>query len=265
MFIRGEWTIDLLAVMNIPHFILDVQDDSGSATEKIQKAIKFCREAGGPAALVVRKGTFGEFPCIVRPLKGKICLERESAVMIAAEQCEPDAVIVCTTGMLSRELFEYRVRKGQAHARDFLCVGGMGHASQIATAIAIEKPGRPVYCFDGDGAALMHMGSLAVTAAQNLDNLTYVLFNNGCHESVGGQPTAAHSVRFQKVAGAVGFGSRITVSTEEGITRALGKAGAGQGSGFIQILVRPGHRADIGRPSTSPAENKRALMQYIQG
>ena len=121
--------------------------------------------------------------------------------------------------MLSRELFEYRSNNQLGHGKDFLCVGGMGHASQIATGIAIDQPDRPVYCFDGDGAALMHMGSMAITGTKNLPNLIHIVFNNGCHESVGGQPTVAQKFKLSQVASALGYKFSETVRTKENLKK----------------------------------------------
>ena len=191
-------------------------------------------------------------------------LEREEAVQIVTKICEPNAVIVCTTGMLSRELFEFRANNKLGHGKDFLCVGGMGHASQIATGIAIDQPNRPVYCFDGDGAALMHMGSMAITGTKNLPNLIHIVFNNGCHESVGGQPTVAQKFELSKVASSLGYEFSATVSNEENLKKIIMKAQLNKSSSFIEILVRSGHRPDIGRPTTTPIQNKIALMKSLE-
>ena len=165
--------------------------------------------------------------------------------------------------MLSRELFEFRANNKLGHGKDFLCVGGMGHASQIATGIAIDQPDRPVYCFDGDGAALMHMGSMAITGTRNLSNLIHLVFNNGCHESVGGQPTVAQKFKLSQVASALGYKFSETVSTKENLKKIIIKAQLNKNSSFIEILVRSGHRSNIGRPTTTPIQNKLALMKSL--
>ena len=169
-------------------------------------------------------------------------LEREEAVEIATKECENNAVIVCTTGMLSRELFEYRANNNLGHGKDFLCVGGMGHASQIATGIAIDQIDRPVYCFDGDGSSLMHMGSMAISGTKKLSNLIHIVFNNGCHESVGGQPTVAQKISLSQVALSLGYKFAKTVEDEIEFVDAIDKAKNSQSTSFIEVLVRPGHR-----------------------
>ena len=166
--------------------------------------------------------------------------------------------------MLSRELFEFRANNQLGHGKDFLCVGGMGHASQIATGIAIDQPDRPIYCFDGDGAALMHMGSMAITGTKNLPNLIHIVFNNGCHESVGGQPTVAQKISLSKVASTLGYQFAQTVQDKKDFIFAINKAKEFQSTSFIEVLVRPGHRSDIGRPTTTPNQNKTVLMKTLK-
>ena len=217
-----------------------------------------------PVCVLVRKGTFESYKKKTNILKNsQFELEREEAVKIATQLCEQNSVIVCTTGMLSRELFEFRANNKLGHGKDFLCVGGMGHASQIATGIAIDQPDRPVYCFDGDGAALMHMGSMAITGTRNLSNLIHLVFNNGCHESVGGQPTVAQKFKLSQVASALGYKFSETVSTKENLKKIIIKAQLNKTSSFIEILVRSGHRSNIGRPTTTPIQNKISLMKSL--
>ena len=165
--------------------------------------------------------------------------------------------------MLSRELFEFRANNNLGHGKDFLCVGGMGHASQIATSIAINQPKRTIYCFDGDGSFLMHMGSMAISGTKDLPNLIHVVFNNGCHESVGGQPTVAQNIKLSSVAHALGYKFSKTVDEEPEFINILKKAQAFNSTSFIEVLVRPGHRLNIGRPTTTPVENKNSLMSTL--
>lgn len=261
---QGRITPSLLEVMDIPYVIIDSNMDKLEVLNLIENQIKNCRNFNKPVCILVRKGTFETYKKkINKSIDFQFELEREEAVQIAAKVCEPNSVIVCTTGMLSRELFEFRANNKLGHGKDFLCVGGMGHASQIATGIAIDQPDRPVYCFDGDGAALMHMGSLAITGTKKLPNFMHLVFNNGCHESVGGQPTVAQKFKLSKVASALGYEFSETVSDEENLKKTIMKAQLNNRSSFIEILVRSGHRSDIGRPTTTPIQNKIALMKSL--
>ncbi len=261
---QGRITPALLDVMDIPYVIIDSSMDQNEVLNLIGTQIKNCQVSNKPVCILVRKGTFEKYKKkIVESNNSKYELEREDAVQIVTKICEPNAVIVCTTGMLSRELFEFRANNKLGHGRDFLCVGGMGHSSQIATGIAIDQPDRPVYCFDGDGAALMHMGSMAITGTKNLSNLIHIVFNNGCHESVGGQPTVAQKFELSKVASSLGYEFSATVSNEENLKKIIIKAQLNKSSSFVEVLVRSGHRSDIGRPTTTPVQNKISLMETL--
>ena len=175
-----------------------------------------------------------------------------------------DEVVVSTTGMTSREVFEYRESTGTGHGCDFLTVGCMGHASQIAMGVAIAKPGRLVYCLDGDGAVLMHMGSLAVIGSSGLSNFRHVVVNNGAHDSVGGQPTVGFVIDIPTIARACGYLWVRTVSSPAEIPGLLTEFKSAAGPAFLEIRVNKGARAELGRPTTTTHDNKRDFMTYLQ-
>ena len=139
---------------------------------------------------------------LLNKLKTNFELSREEAIIKSTNLLSDSDIIVATTGKTSRELFEYRARNNQGHQRDFLTVGEewAPGANQIALGIAIAKPEKTIYCFDGDGAALMHTGSLGIIGDLNLDNFKHIIFNNGAHDSVGGQPTIGLDIDFGKIA-----------------------------------------------------------------
>ena len=182
---------------------------------------------------------------------------------VAAALGEKDC-IVSTTGMISRELFEYRAAMNQGHERDFLTVGSMGHASQIALGIAMAKTDRKVWCFDGDGAAIMHMGSMAIVANKAPKNYVHVVFNNGAHDSVGGQPTVGLKIDLPAVAKAVGYNATYSVETKEYLIELLGKVKNQDGPVLLEVKVKKGNRKDLGRPTTTPIQNKEALMDFLK-
>ena len=200
------------------------------------------------------------------PLKEKGCMDypltRERALEIITEQMPEDSLIVSTTGKMSRELFEIREKRGQGHEHDFLTVGSMGHASSIALGVA-RSCKKPVYCLDGDGAFLMHMGALAVIGQYNNKNLKHILINNGCHESVGGQPTAGFSIKAEQIAKACGYPHTCTCITEEELRQAIKRAGNKDGLEFIQVMVNAQSRSDLGRPTIPALKNKENFMNYI--
>lgn len=191
-------------------------------------------------------------------------MSREEAICAVASSIEPNAAIVSTTGMISRELFEHRTRQNESHEKDFLTVGSMGHASQIALGIALEQPNRPVYCFDGDGASIMHMGNMAIVAQQNPKNYTHVVFNNGAHDSVGGQPTVGLKIDLCAIAKAVGYKNIFHVETMLELKSVLTEIAILTGPTLLEVCVKKGNRKNLGRPTTTPIPNKEALMEFFK-
>lgn len=257
---QGKVTTGLLNVMGINYDVLSKDEDQ--AAKQIAKAVAHMRRTGECYALVVEKDTFEAYT-LQNVVDSGLTTTREEAIETVVKCLQPNAVVVSTTGMISRELFEIRERRGQDHARDFLTVGSMGHASQIALGIALQQPGRPVYCFDGDGAALMHMGSMAITASMHPGNYIHIVFNNGAHDSVGGQPTVGLDVDLPALARAVGYWQTMSVSDTGAIEQAVRSAQQMEGPVLIEVKVRKGNRKDLGRPTTTPIQNKEALMQFL--
>lgn len=256
---QGKITLPLLEVLGIPYAIL--AKDDATAAQQVDVAVSHMITAHSPYALVVEKGTFAPFSAAEQPQI--LPMSREEAVKAIAASLGPKDVIVSTTGMASRELFECRAAAAEGHQRDFLCVGSMGHASQIALGISLEQPERRVWCLDGDGACLMHMGSLATIAATAGPRFVHVLLHNGAHDSVGGQPTAASALDFAAVAKALGYPLVLqadSLSSLQGILADLPEAGPV----FLEVKVRKGHRADLGRPTTTPQQNMSDFMDFLQ-
>lgn len=258
---QGKITTGLLNVLGINYEVLSKEENI--AATQIAKAATAIRQNREVFALVVEKDTFEPYT-LMKEERNKLTMSREDAIRTVAAALGPKDVIVSTTGMISRELFEYRTACGQGHERDFLTVGSMGHASQIALGIALEKPDRRIWCFDGDGATLMHMGSLAIVAAQAPVNLVHVVFNNGAHDSVGGQPTVGLKINLSGVAEAVGYKNVYSVDCKESLEKVLDDVIAADGPLLLEVKVRKGNRKDLGRPTTTPVQNKEALMKFLQ-
>lgn len=259
---QGKITTALLDVMGIKYEVLS--KDENEAARQIEKAAKALQDKD-VFALVIEKDTFDEYK-LHNIEANSLTMSREEAIQSVASALEPKDVIVSTTGMISRELFEARTAWGQGHERDFLTVGSMGHASQIALGIALEKQDRKVWCFDGDGATIMHMGSLAIVASKKPANYIHVIFNNGAHDSVGGQPTVGLKIDLPAVSKAVGYTSAFSVSTKEELISKLSTLNSQFKSGpvLLEIKVKKGNRKDLGRPTTTPIENKEALMEFLK-
>lgn len=256
---QGKVTTGLLNVMGVNYEVLSKEEDK--AAKQIEKAAK-ALASKEVFALVIEKDTFEDYN-LQNVEVNNLTMSREEAIQtVAAALCENDC-IVSTTGMISRELFEYRTALNQGHARDFLTVGSMGHASQIALGIALAQPERRVWCFDGDGAAIMHMGSMAIVANNAPKNYVHVVFNNGAHDSVGGQPTVGLKIDLPVVARAVGYKASFSVDSKAELESVLAKVNEFEGLVFLEIKVKKGNRKDLGRPTTTPIQNKKDLMCFL--
>ncbi len=256
---QGKVTTGLLNIMGVDYTVLSKEEDKAEA--QIKKAIAHMQATKQCYALVIEKDTFEAYT-LQNVEKNNLTLSREEAIQIVAATLGKKDAIVSTTGMISRELFEYRSSMNEGHERDFLTVGSMGHASQIALGIAMEKQDRKVWCFDGDGASIMHMGSMAIVANKAPQNYIHVVFNNGAHDSVGGQPTVGLKIDLPAIAKAVGYKSVYSVSSKEELQKQLTKLG--EAPVFLEVRVKKGNRKDLGRPTTTPIQNKEALMEFLK-
>lgn len=259
---QGKVTTALLDTMGIGYAVLSKEEEE--AGKQIAKAVAHMRATNEVYALIVEKDTFDPYT-LQNVRMNKLSFGREEAIQTVAASLDEKDVIVSTTGMISRELFEYRTGKGEGHERDFLTVGSMGHASQIALGIALEQPNRRIWCFDGDGAVIMHMGGMAIIAEKAPKNFVHVVFNNGAHDSVGGQPTVGLNIDLCAVAKAVGYRAAFSADNQEELLAMLCRIKELDGPVFMQVCVKKGNRKDLGRPTTSPIENKVALMGFLKG
>lgn len=252
---QGKVTLALLDTMGIP---FEIADDTWM--EQLTRLTTIMREESRPVALVIRKGMFSAYPF---PKMGeKYELTREAALEAIISNLGDDDIVVSTTGKTSREVFEIRERRGEGHDRDFLTVGGMGHTSSIAFGLA-SATNRNVWCLDGDGSLIMHMGSLAVIAQNAGANFKYIVNVNGAHESVGGQPNVARSIDIPAILYALGFSDVYEAGSSDGIADALAKMRASRLAALV-LTTRQGSRDDLGRPTTTPQENKAALMALLK-
>lgn len=257
---QGQITLGQLELMDIPSFILSKETSDEEFRQIFEEAMKHLR-AGCAAALVIRKGAM---TCDEKPAYGNTYLmSREEALRTVIAACAPTDVIVSTTGKLSRELFELREARGEGHERDFLTVGSMGHASMIALGIAQAQPDRRVWCLDGDGAALMHLGALAVLGQRAPKNLIHVVINNASHETVGGMPVCAGEMKISAMAKAAGYLRIAQAGTPDTLAEAARQARAETGLALIEALCSECSRADLGRPTTTPQENRDAFMSFL--
>ena len=252
---QGEVTLELLSAMGIEYAVL-----GDNYEEQLDFATRYMKRTRTPYALVVRKGAFSKYS--LTPEESDYTLTREDALKIILGELSGDDVVVSTTGKTSREIFEIREAKGEGHSNDFLTVGSMGHTASIAYGVCVGTD-KNVYCIDGDGSFLMHMGSLAVIGSNIPKNFKYILNDNAAHESVGGQPTCTKSIDIPKILSACGFENVLVAETEKEILDSVKKLAVSEKTCLV-IRTKQGSRADLGRPTTTPVENKLALMEKLK-
>ena len=282
---QGKVTVSLFETLGIPTEVLP--DDESAALELTRKMVERAKTESRPVALVVRKGLFAEYK--LQNKKPDIAsLPREQAIEGVLRALPKDAVVVSTTGMISREVYETRERLGQDHSHDFLTVGSMGHASMIALGIAKAQPNRKVYCLDGDGASIMQMGNMAIVGQSRCGNLTHIVFNNAAHDSVGGQPTVGGEIDFEKIAEELGYNVLQSPQDQYVNPEGIGVDEVASGMNwlismeeqakqhkpdyydelpkkpnFILFKVAKGARKDLGRPKEPPQVNKSLFMKTL--
>jgi len=257
----GRITRSLLGILEIPHN--DLPDDKSQAEDVLEEAVNYMKKENSPYAIIVKKGTFEKYETKKTEMK-QFEMNREDAVEAVVDNIDGSDVIVSTTGKTSRELFEYREKLGQDHSRDFLTVGSMGCSGSIAHGIALSKPDRRVFVFDGDGAVIMQMGALATIGNYQTKNLYYIILDNASYDSTGGQPTTSTSIDFEKVSLNCNFKTARTVEAKKDLIKAVKEMKSSEGPAMLIVKVNKGARKDLGRPTATPIENKEAFMKFLK-
>ena len=256
---QGEITLKLLDDLDIKYMVISKETKEEEVKEKMnlfQEELK----KGKTVSFVIRKGAL-KYDGKVE-YKNSYTMKREEIIEHILKVSKDDPII-STTGKASREVFEIREKNKEGHAKDFLTVGSMGHSSTIALGIAYQKPNTKIWCIDGDGAAIMHMGSMGIIGASAPKNYVHILINNGSHESVGGMPTVGLDINFVQIALACGYKSAVSVDNFEDLDKVLMEAKNRNELSFVEIKCSIGSRADLGRPTTTPLENKNGFMKYL--
>ncbi len=271
---QGRVQNDILNAMELPYEVIDAE--TGDYASVVRRLTRRARDENRPTALVVRKGTFEKWmpPADKNSFAGLEStagittdatglMSRESALEEIVQSLGDDDAVVSTTGMPSREIFEIRARRNMGHHRDFLTVGSMGHCSQIALGLAMGQPDRRVYCVDGDGALLMHMGALPVIGNHAPAGFRHIVVNNGAHDSVGGQPTVGFAVDIPAIAKASGYRDARMVSDARSLKESMKWLAQTDGPVLLEVRVAKGARKDLGRPTRTPVQNKTDLMHHL--
>ena len=258
---QGEVMLDMLDAMQIDYELLP--DDMTAARPVIEYLIQQVQTTKTQKALIVKKNTFEKY-VLETANTNDHQLSREAAILAVLNHLDDKDIIVSTTGKASRELFESRAAKNSGHQRDFLTVGSMGHANQIALGIALNKKSRKVYCFDGDGAALMHTGGMGIIGHYRASNYRHIIFNNGAHESVGGQPTIGLKINLESIAEGFKYRGVFQASSLDEINKFMPRIKAMDGPILLEIKIASSSRADLGRPTIAPKDNKLDFMRFLE-
>ena len=256
----GRIMLNLLKSLEIPYSVLSEKIEE--AEQCLSMALVEAKRNSAPYALIVKEGTFESY-ALKNKKNTSFSLNREQALGALTPLLHSEDIVISTTGKTSRELFELRKELAQGHDKDFLTVGSMGHASSIALGIALQKPQQQVYCFDGDGAAIMHMGAFATIGKVKPHNFRHIIFNNFAHDSVGGQPTAADAINLPAIALANGYKTVFSAETEAEIRAVLEKIKNKPGPILLEIRCNKGARDNLGRPTRAPLQNKKDFMNFL--
>lgn len=256
---QGEVTLKLLNDMGIEFFVLG-HETKEEEVESIMYGFREKLKQGRQVAFVVRRNALTTISKV--EYTNPYNMTREEIIRHIVKVSGEDPII-STTGKASRELFEIRESAGQSHKYDFLTVGSMGHTSSIALGVALNKPDRRVWCIDGDGSTLMHMGAMAVIGANKPLNLIHIVINNGSHETVGGMPTVADNINLTQIAYACGYQNVVSISDKDLLDKSLERASKEKVLTFIEVKCSIGSRDNLGRPTSTPSYNKLMFMDHI--
>jgi len=260
---QGRVMLSMLEAMDLNYFI--IKGDETEDYETTKKALDYAWKNSSPTVLVVCKDVFSKYS-YNKVQNNNIqfaAKSREDALAQILKKIPEDAAVVSTTGMISREIFETREAFNDGHEKDFLTVGGMGHAASIAYGLSkYVKKSKMVFCIDGDGSVIMHMGALSTSGILGERNFKHILINNGCHDSVGGQETVAFKIDFESLSVSMGY-NFVKYNNNISIAENISSLIESEGPSFTEIIVPSGSRPDLGRPTSSPLENKKAMIEFL--
>ena len=249
-----------LKTLEIPYSVLP--DNIEDVEETIRWAKQTAKQNNYASAIIIKKNTLEKYVS-ENSTETNYEMSREEAIKTVIDNLEGNEAIVSTTGKTSRELFEYRIAQGEK-VRDFLTLGSMGCSASIVAEVALQKPDKKIYCFDGDGAVLMQMGALSTIGKYKPKNFTHVIFDNASYDSTGGQPTNSRNVDFAQVAESCGYVNARVVKTKSDLGRVVEKLKNLEGPNMIVVNINKGSRKNLGRPTTTPEEDKTSFMEFLE-
>ncbi len=254
----GRIMEDVFKVMELEYTILDPTQWQ----TQLQQARDYMKQTQRPFVLAIRNETFDDFKIpTTTGTTNPLPLTREQAIQLVVENTSDQAVFISTTGKCSRELFEIREKQHLSHSHDFYTVGSMGCASAIAFGVGLADSTRPVFILDGDGAALMQLGTMATMGHYQNPRIKHILLDNNAHESTGGQPTVSNTVNFPEIARACGYQYTEIVDNADDLQSCLKNLESNGKLSLVVVKVKKGARADLGRPTSTPKENRDVFMR----
>lgn len=259
---QGKKTLEMLEMLEIPYIIVDPNTSFEDLKVQVLVRFKSALESGQSAALIIKKGSISK--SVFHMPESCYPLSREDAIKKVLDAADRTDAIISTTGKTSREVFEYREATQAGHAQDFLTVGSMGHASAIALGIALNQPERTIWVLDGDGAVIMHMGAMSMVGTYKPSNYIHVVINNEMYESVGVMPTASRTMNFEALARANGYVGYFSAVNAQELEVVLKKAKVSRGPVLLEIKTNHLSRKDLGRPTTTPKENRDAFIACLR-
>jgi phosphonopyruvate decarboxylase len=239
---QGKNTISFLKNIGIKSVILTKNQNFS----KLGRTIDLAKIRSEPIAILVKKNIFSKTNKKIF-IKNSHSLQRSEVIKFILNQISKKTIIFSSTGYISRELNHHIKLKKNNKIRAFFNVGGMGHTSSLALGYSINSKDK-IICLDGDGALMMHMGSIANIGTFSKKNFIHILLNNGTHESVGGQTTNSFTINFEKLTQSVNYKSYHSIKSEKDLEKKLPKLIKKDGPSFCEIFIQNKSIKNLGRP-----------------
>ena len=252
----GAITKEMLKVLGIPYSILN--DDN--YIQEINKSVELAKLNKKPYALIISPGFFDKYSDCTRS-NNSTRMNREESIRSIVSIVKDNDIILSTTGKTSRELYEVCSDNNRGHSNNFYNVGSMGHVGAIGLEVALQKSKRLTFIFDGDGALIMHMGTLASIGEYQPKNLVHIVFDNESHESTGGQPTLSKAIDIAGVMRSCNYKQVEVVSDKASLIGILNTSISGPLG--VVIKITSFSRKNLGRPTSTPEETKTRFMEWI--
>jgi phosphonopyruvate decarboxylase len=265
--LMGQITEKMLALMRIEWAYL--AGDEKEASRQLKQANTYIEE-GRTFFFVVKKGTFGDVKLNPQPVKqvSNVKLKKSSAkqslpirtqaLKAISDLTDQDTILLATTGKTGRELFEVEDKPNNLYM-----VGSMGCISSLGLGLAMARPDKKVIVIDGDGSALMRMGSFATNAYYQPKNLLHILLDNNAHDSTGGQATVSHIIDFASMASTVSYPVSLQVNSLLELEDAIKQWKSNNQLTFIHLRISQGSPPELGRPTVKPFEVKERLIKFM--